>query len=495
MQLQSVKKEEELINKIMFIYILGVGIAGWGFVMIFLNGGLRESIFLLSGVAAILTRVFEKNLGNKAKYLYACIPPVIGAITTAVSCTNDSAGYLCITHYYFVATLLLVSYYDQKLLKVSTIVTVAVNAALMIIFPAGFFKLHNLIGWIFAAIVYIILFAGCSFIAYRATTLFGMVEKKEEDLQNVLNEVQALSENLYSAGTSLSSVSENESASAEELAATSEQLVKNSNLLSAKTEESMENLSELSQWESVVADNVDKVETASKDLIDKSRENEQLLNDLHTINGEVSESMRVTTEVTQKLSEAVQEIGVTLRLISDISSSTNLLALNASIEAARAGEAGRGFAVVATEVGNLANSTQESLKVVESVIERVQQNVREIIAQVEENSTKLGTQNEYFANVFQCMKDMTELLNVSVSAIQTMGEAHGKQAEVIKKTVSINQDIAESIRNENEQFNSINNMAESNAGDTTEITTQASIINDMVDKMTRLFQMTDDIEA
>lgn len=179
------------------------------------------------------------------------------------------------------------------------------------------------------------------------------------------------------------------------------------------------------------------------------------MSDLQTINEEVSESMKVTTDVTQNLSEAVQEIGVTLSLINDISSSTNLLALNASIEAARAGEAGRGFAVVATEVGNLANSTQESLKVVQAVIERVRQNVREITLQVEENSLKLGIQNEHFANVFKCMKDMTELLNISVNAINTMGDAHNKQAKVIKKTVSINQDIAESIKNENEQFKRI----------------------------------------
>lgn len=83
------------------------------------------------------------------------------------------------------------------------------------------------------------------------------------------------------------------------------------------------------------------------------------------------------------------EFGVTLSLINDISESTNLLALNASIEAARAGEAGKGFAVVAAEVGKLANNTQESLQVVQSVIERIQQNVEEITVQVEENSQKM----------------------------------------------------------------------------------------------------------
>ena len=314
------------------------------------------------------------------------------------------------------------------------------------------------------------------------------LEKNNEKVMSILTSVQTISEKMFVAGSTLSQVSENESAAAQELAATSEQLVESSNILSAKTDESMVNLSELSQWEAVVADNVQKVEATSKDLLDKSVENEKLLNDLHTINGEVSESMKVTTDIAKKLSEAVEEIGVTLKLISDISSSTNLLALNASIEAARAGEAGRGFAVVATEVGNLANSTQESLKEVENVIQRVQQNVRDITAQVEETSNKLGTQNQYFANVFKSMQDMTELLNVSVAAIDTMGDAHSKQAEVIKKTVSINQDIAESIRDENEQFGSINIMAESNANDTAEVAAQAGVINEMVDEISKLLK-------
>lgn len=316
----------------------------------------------------------------------------------------------------------------------------------------------------------------------------GQLEKNNEHVMNVLKSVQLLSERLHDAGTSLSQVSENESAAAQELAATSEQLVESSNILSSRTKESMENLSELSEWEGVVANNVEQVEIASKDLLDKSMENQKLLNDLHAINAEVSESMKVTTDIAQKLSDAVQEIGTTLNLINDISSSTNLLALNASIEAARAGDAGKGFAVVATEVGNLANSTQESLKVVEEVIERVQNNVKGITAQVEVNSSKLDTQNKYFANVFKSMQDMTGLLNVSVGAIDTMGRAHDKQAEVIKKTVSINQDIAEGIRNTAEQFSSINDMAESNANDTVEVTAQANAISNMVDEMGELLK-------
>ncbi len=309
------------------------------------------------------------------------------------------------------------------------------------------------------------------------------MERNNEQVRTVLFSVQGLSEKLYAAGTSLFEISENESVSVEELSATSEQLLESSNLLGDKTEESMSNLTELSEWESVVASNVDKVEENSKNLLKKSQDNEHLLGNLQTINSEVSDSMQATIQVAEKLSEAVQEIGVTLKLINSISSSTNLLALNASIEAARAGEAGRGFAVVATEVGNLANSTHESLKEVERVIARVQNNVNEITLHIQDNSQKLAEQNQYFGHVFQGVQDMSELLQVSVEAVKTMGDAHHKQAEVIKNTVAINRDIAESIRIENEQFISINGMVENNVNDITGMTEQVNSLNEMVEEI------------
>lgn len=479
MNLEVLKKEEKRMNFIMFI-IWGflIPIAACTFVMLFLDGTIEDLSVLLMVVSAIIIKLCENKLAEKAKYCYACIMPICGAITMVVG--NDGK-FAAMTQAYFLATIMVIAYYDVSVIKVNAIVTIVVNFIAMLIFPEAYLKLHVLIVWIFILIVYLLCAITSYLIANRTYTLFVDVKDKEDEVVGILTKVQSVAKDLSVAGIALTSISQNESASAEELAATSEQLVDNSKVLNGKTDESMSNLVELSKYEDVMVNNVQKVELASKDLIDKSVENEKLLNSLRDINVEVFDSMNVTTNIAQKLSDAVQEIGSTLSLISSISSSTNLLALNASIEAARAGDAGKGFAVVATEVGNLANSTQQSLKEVEAVIVRVQNNVKEITMQIEENSSKLDTQDKYFENVFKSMQDMTELLNASVKAIDTMGKAHNEQAEVIKKTISINHDIAEGIRNAIEQFDAINAMAESNASDTVEVATQANAINCMVE--------------
>ncbi len=484
MELEVLKNEEKMMNKIMFfLWGILVPVAAFIFVLFFLGGSMIDAVVFTMTGFCVLIRLFEGKLGKNAKYLYSCVMPICGVLIIVIANDGCFGG---MTHAYILATTILIAYYDISVIKVNVIATLVPNIAAFIVFPESYLKMHKLALWVFIAIVYVLQVIVVVVITMRARKLFEQVEIGEKQTEKLLESVKTVSENLSEAGKSLLQISENESASAEELAATSQQLAESSNLLSSKTDESMNNLGELSQWESVVAGKVEQVETVSKELIGKSQENEKLLNELHTINGQVSESMKTTTDITKKLSEAVQEIGGTLDLISDISTSTNLLALNASIEAARAGESGKGFAVVATEVGKLAQNTQDSLKIVQAVIERVQQNVRDITAQVDENADKLDTQNEYFSNVFACMKDMTELLRDSVDMISTMGDAHGKQAEVIKKTVSINQDIAESIRNENEQFNAIHTMAESNAGDTADVATQASAINEMVEQMTRM---------
>lgn len=312
------------------------------------------------------------------------------------------------------------------------------------------------------------------------------LEENNKKVMSVMDAVRSISEKMVTAGSALMEISSSESASAEELSATSEELVASSNVLGSKADESMTNLSELNDCESIVEQNVEKVEATSDSLLEKSKENEKSLNDLQGINAEVSESMSVTTDIAERLSKAVEEIGTTLELIQGISSSTSLLALNASIEAARAGDAGKGFAVVATEVGKLAENTQSSLKDVGEVIERVQKNVDEITTQVDENAAKLAEQNSQFKVVFGDIREMTNMLNESVDAIMEMDQAHKRQSEIIRKTVEINRNIAESIQSENEQFASISAMAESNADSTEQVAAHAGTINEMVDEISRL---------
>ena len=62
------------------------------------------------------------------------------------------------------------------------------------------------------------------------------------------------------------------------------------------------------------------------------------------------------------------EIDKLVRGIEDVSFRTNLLALNAAVEAARAGEKGAGFAVVADEVRMLAQSTQQTVREIRSLV-------------------------------------------------------------------------------------------------------------------------------
>jgi len=96
-----------------------------------------------------------------------------------------------------------------------------------------------------------------------------------------------------------------------------------------------------------------------------------------TLAQQAHEHVQQGQERMAKLTDAVGEIqngsratAKIVKTIEEIAFQTNLLALNAAVEAARAGDAGRGFAVVAEEVRALALRSAAAAKSTASLIEQ-----------------------------------------------------------------------------------------------------------------------------
>lgn len=105
---------------------------------------------------------------------------------------------------------------------------------------------------------------------------------------------------------------------------------------------------------------------------------------------------------------------------------------------------------------------------------------------VRQNSEKLGRQNESVAGVSAGIRDMIDVLHTSIENFNSMGDAHEKQSDVIRNTVKINEEIAESIRQENTEFCSINEMVEHNTKDIGQMTEQVAALNRMAEQITLL---------
>ena len=91
-------------------------------------------------------------------------------------------------------------------------------------------------------------------------------------------------------------------------------------------------------------------------------------------------------EIISRLSDQSQRIIQIAKVITAISTQTNILAINASIEASRAGDAGKGFSVVASEIKKLSEQTKVAAAEIGGIIEEVTQNINSTVESMEKNT-------------------------------------------------------------------------------------------------------------
>ena len=145
----------------------------------------------------------------------------------------------------------------------------------------------------------------------------------------------------------------------------------------------------------------------------------------------LANSFRESETLVTELNVNSDKIGEVLDVIGSIADQTNLLALNAAIEAARAGDHGRGFAVVADEVRTLAKQTQDSTHNIQSIINTLRENTKQVLTVMVDNRQHAEQSVEDAKNIHQQLTKLTvEVENIQSQSLQ-IAEGTSQQSIVL----------------------------------------------------------------
>lgn len=135
----------------------------------------------------------------------------------------------------------------------------------------------------------------------------------------------------------------------------------------------------------VTADHIEALNVEVKKVEAVIEENKGNLKNMDADMGQVKKEVGTISQVLGDLQQQMHQIAEVTEQLTGISTSTKMLALNASIEAARAGASGAGFAVVASKVQDLAVDSSNCSDRVVAIVESIEERIEVTVHQMEES--------------------------------------------------------------------------------------------------------------
>lgn len=248
----------------------------------------------------------------------------------------------------------------------------------------------------------------------------------------------------------------------DELSKTAVSLAENVQSVNAGMMEMGNNVTAIHSETVTLNENSDKMDHANRNA---SESMNLVLTSSHTSSA-IIEEMIVQVKATN---EAIASISKAVELISDITSQTNLLSLNASIEAARAGQAGRGFAVVATEIKQLADQSSQGAAAIKNIADDILEKSNKSVELTERMRTLAEKEQADIGSAKTGFDTLSQIIEANVATAGTIAEKT-KNLEELKQTIINN-------------ITELSAISEENAASNEEVTANVSSIAESIDRI------------
>lgn len=282
-----------------------------------------------------------------------------------------------------------------------------------------------------------------------------------------------LSENVASSGEELSRQAKEAVEASGQVSFAIEDIAKGAIHQAESIQTAMADTNEIGNDIDLINDSVAELSQRAEEMRSSCESSLNALNTLIAQNEKVIESVGLIDAQIRATNTAVKDIAIASDMITEISSQTNLLSLNASIEAARAGESGRGFAVVASEIGQLADQSGQAAVKINKIVENLVSESDKSVEKLQELTEEFKMQNAQLDNTKEDMYVMdsgvksvfegTENINIKVDALNiaknSLVDIIGDLSAISEENAASTEQTNASMQELNATFNIINEYA------------------------------------